>query len=121
MWCCCASLGFWLCAPDPFVPTLECSTLASASDIIDHAVLQELEAEAQKLQVEIPAIGTKSERLTAELAKQEQVGTHAADSSPTGSVATLRSVKGSIQASGSENAHQVSYICAIPTLYACPH
>ena len=39
--------------------------------------LQELEAEAQKLQVEIPAIGTKSERLTAELAKQEQV-THQA-------------------------------------------
>ena len=39
----------------------------------DPSASQELEAEAQKLQLEIPAIGTKSERLTAELAKQEQV------------------------------------------------
>jgi len=41
--------------------------------------------------VEIPAIGTKSERLTAELAKQEQVMAHAAHSPLTLSVAKLSS------------------------------
>ena len=35
--------------------------------------MQELEATAAKLEREIPAIGAKTERLTAELAKQEHV------------------------------------------------
>lgn len=37
-------------------------------------MLQELEATAARLERDIPAIGAKTERLTAELAKQEHVG-----------------------------------------------
>ena len=69
-----AERAWGLCRPlcDPIGPSHGCR-LRQVCGQRPRCALQELEAEAQKLQVEIPAIGEKTERLTAELAKQEQV------------------------------------------------